>query len=758
MGGGKATTATSAPGKLPVLLIFAGLAITLRPAFVSPVVSRRPVWHASEPAPPISAASFRQQVPMDAGVDGVSRNFNQQGLVSIAACMLSFAAGVLARGRDVGSAGNNRPKAVSASRRAIPKPTFSAALKAARIQTLEPPVDTVLKQTVKLASPLKNSMPTQSSFPREELDNVEDSIAEFVPSIAALRNQADKIRTGELKGVLGKMKEMEKTELGGVFTQVDQLLGALVGAIDNLRDTAWNIRKKDLRQKFDGKPTDPPPPWVKLDKPTGAISSSDDGSVETVKVSGTETMMEVHVIGLSHHKAPVEIREKLAVPQPEWNRYAKGLVEFGRTPRGHVIPEVAVLSTCNRFEIYLSSPMLKNFAAIETVHAFLREKSNLSREELEPYLFTHSGGDAIRHLFEVSSGLDSLVLGEAQILAQVKACHQHSIEKAGEKLPDAVPGSGGKIVSKMLNAGIRIGKMARTKTAIGKGSVSVSSAAVEFMVSKALVDLKKNAGNLHVCIVGAGKMSRLLLLALFSKLPDVHVTVVNRSVQRAQEMLDEEMVASRGGKNARVVGMDQLGDALQRCDVVFAATGSKEPVVTRKHVAGRKTDVMLIDISVPRNISTDCGQVEGAHLYSVDDLKKVMEANTKKRQSEVVKAKDMIEDESGKFRIWQTSQGAVPYLTALQSMAEDVRKSEIEKTKSKLKNLERKERECVEKLTRRIIDQVFKPIYYSLKEDEGLDSKRSKILGLKQIFNLEPEYKRRLLPSGPLPIGQRIDA
>ncbi|CAL1160095.1 unnamed protein product, partial [Cladocopium goreaui] len=150
---------------------------------------------------------------------------------------------------------------------------------------------------------------------------------------------------------------------------------------------------------------------------------------------------------------------------------------------------------CNRFELYFASPEMKKFDAVEAVHAFLSHKSGLSAEELEPYLFSHTGEDAIQHLFEVSSGLDSLVLGEAQILAQVKACHEHAIQKISEDVP--VAGSGGKIVAKMLNAAIRMGKLVRSRTKIGKGSVSVSSAAVELMMSRAMQDLRKPANKLH---------------------------------------------------------------------------------------------------------------------------------------------------------------------------------------------------------------------------------------------------------------------
>ncbi|CAJ1408413.1 unnamed protein product [Effrenium voratum] len=530
--------------------------------------------------------------------------------------------------------------------------------------------------------------------------------------------------------------ELRKTELGGVFGEVDQLLCALVSAVDGLRESAQSIRKSELRRQvheIDRQAQD----WVgKVEK--DAVESL------TGYRDGMDTMMEVHVVGLSHHSAPVEVREKLAVAQAEWNAYAQELVDFARTKNGYLVPEVAVLSTCNRFELYFASPELKKFAALEAVKAFLSHKSGLSREELEPYLFSHNGESACLHLFEVSSGLDSLVLGEAQILSQVKACHEHAIQRQeGEQLE----GCGGKIVAKMLNAAIRMGKMVRTRTKIGKGSVSVSSAAVELMMSRAMQDLRKPASKLHVCIIGAGKMSRLLLLALFSKHPDIKVTLVNRSVDKAQEVLDDEMVKNRGGVNATVAPLDQMFDVMRESDVTFTATGSKVPIIYAKDLQNLEKNLMLVDISVPLNVASDCTEAQRVTSYSVDDLKKVVEANASKRQAEVEKAKKLIAEEVRKFKCWQASQGAVPYLAALQAMAERIRREEYAKMEHKLQGLQDKEKEALDKLTRHIVDQLFRPVYYSMKEEEKLSEKRSKILALKNIFRLEPLYKRGLLTS-----------
>jgi len=581
---------------------------------------------------------------------------------------------------------------------------------------------------------------------KPNMDDVENSVTEFVPKISALQNQAELLRSGELRQVIDTMRSLRKTELSGVFSEVDTLLAALIDAIHGLRDSALTIRKSELREHFE-----------QLDLSgqagVGRHAVEELESLKGARDDGVETMMEVHVVGLSHHSAPVEVRQKLAVAEAEWNKYSEELVQFARTSNGYVVPEAAVISTCNRFELYFASPEMKKYSAIECVHAFLRQQSGLSREELEPYLFTHTGQEATQHLFEVSSGLDSLVLGEAQILSQVKACHEHAIAKDTEA-EDAVPGSGGKIISKMLNAGIRIGKLVRTRTKIGKGSVSVSSAAVELMMSRAMADLRKPSGKVNVSVIGAGKMSRLLLLALFSKHPEISVTLVNRSVDKAQDVLDDDLVKARGGANAKVAGMDQMFEVMKTSDVVFTATGSKVPIIFAKDVEGRDLPLMLVDISVPLNVDAGCAEVDGVFSYSVDDLKKVVQANAQKRQSEVDKAKRIIGEEVGKFKVWQASQGAVPYLAALQAMAENIRRAETEKMSRNLKGLHEKEREAVDKLTRHIVDQLFRPIYYSMKEDEEVGAKKDKIWALKNMFRLEPLYKRGVLTEGTKPAGQ----
>merc|ERR1719235_228119 len=287
-----------------------------------------------------------------------------------------------------------------------------------------------------------------------------------------------------------------------------------------------------------------------------------------------------------------------------------------------------------------------------------------------------------------------------------------------------------------------MGKLVRTRTRIGVGAVSVSSAAVELMIAKTLGDLRKYPANCHVCVIGAGKMSRLLLLALFSKHPDIRLTLVNRSEDNARALLEEVDVARRGGANADVAPLDQMWDVIGKSDVVFTAASTPAPIISADDFKGLDRKLMLVDIAVPRNVDANCDEVEGVSSYSVDDLKKIQEANNKARESEVLKAKDLIKEQVDNFKLWQHSQGAVPYLAALQSMAEKIRLETCAKASRKLKDLPVREKQAVDKLSRNIIDELFRPIYYSMKDDEHISSKKTKILGLKKIFGLEPLYKR----------------
>ncbi len=300
--------------------------------------------------------------------------------------------------------------------------------------------------------------------------------------------------------------------------------------------------------------------------------------------------LQVHVMGLSIHHAEVEVREKLAIPEHEWNNASNEITSTG------AVSEAAVLSTCNRFEVYYSAPDAREATA--RVTEYLAERSGLPVSTLRKNLFMLSGDDAVWHLMRVSGGLDSLIVGEGQILSQVRQCHLHSIEEDG---------CGGKVLSRMLNNAVAAGKRVRSETNISKGSVSISSAAVELSEALSMKDLNLPFSEARLTVIGAGTMTRLLITHLASRGLE-KITILNRSMARPQELQEQFPDV-----DIDIRLMDDLWDVVARSDIVYTATSSVDYVITKSlleenGLAGGRA-MMLVDISVPRNIGEDCNDV-----------------------------------------------------------------------------------------------------------------------------------------------------
>lgn len=306
--------------------------------------------------------------------------------------------------------------------------------------------------------------------------------------------------------------------------------------------------------------------------------------------------LQVHCVGLSIHHAEVEVREKLAIAESDWNSASSEICSDGS------VAEAAVLSTCNRFEVYYSATDPR--AAMASITKYLAERSNLPVPVLRKNLFMLSGDDAVWHVMRVAGGLDSLVVGEGQILSQVRQCHLHSIEEDG---------SGGKVLSRLLNNAVAAGKRVRSETAISKGSVSISSAAVELSEMLSMPDLNLPFSQARLAVVGAGKMTRLLITHLASRGLE-KITIVNRSLGRPQELQEQFPDV-----DIEIKLMDDLWDVVGRSDIVYTATSSVDYVIDAQKLeanglAGGRP-MMLVDISVPRNVAEDCNDVS---LSSMD--------------------------------------------------------------------------------------------------------------------------------------------
>ena len=465
--------------------------------------------------------------------------------------------------------------------------------------------------------------------------------------------------------------------------------------------------------------------------PLGSRELSDEAAARAkreARLRSAEQSLDVFVVGLSHHNAKVEVREKLAIPEAEWEEAAGEIVASS----SGAIAEAAVLSTCNRFEVYFAARDAR--AAFSAMSSYFQGRSGLPMAELRESLFMLGEEDATAHALRVSAGLDSLVVGEGQILSQMKACYAHAIE-----------GSGGKVTSRLLNAAVAAGKRARDETDIAKGAVSISSAAYELAAERAPRDLGGlELADARVLIVGAGKMTRLLLTHMASHgSVGKKCVILNRSRPNAEAIaadykeshdVDIEVVASDGDDQ---VAYDLARDA----DVVFTASSAVDYVLEADRLAaldrqaGRER-VMLVDIAVPRNVDPACDDLDDVVAYDVDSLKAVVERNTAKRRREIVEAEKLLEEEQESFRSWVSSLGAVPAITKLQSKADAIRAAELKRADAKLANLSQREIEAVERLSRGIVSKLLHGPMSALRSDDAPEKKKNALGVLKNMFGV----------------------
>lgn len=424
--------------------------------------------------------------------------------------------------------------------------------------------------------------------------------------------------------------------------------------------------------------------------------------------------MNIAVIGLSHKTTPVEVREKLSIPEAELQE------AFAQLRAYPSIEEIAVLSTCNRLEIYFIAKDMES--GVREVSQFLCDRSHMMLSELRPYLFVLLHQDAVMHLMRVSAGLESLVLGEGQILAQVKTTH-----KLGQKHKGI-----GRVLNQLFKQAIGAGKRVRTETSIGTGAVSISSAAVE------LAQLKIGSlTNLNVCIIGAGKMSKLLVKHLLSKGAD-RITIVNRSQRRAEELAGQYPSA-----NIAVRPLSEMLDAVAESNLSFTSTGATQPILTQANLApivDASGDLVLVDISVPRNIAADVAGVSGIRCYNVDDLKAVVAQNQESRRQMAMEAESFLEEELASFESWWQSLETVPTISSLRKKIEIIREQELEKALSRLgSEFDDKHQEVIESLTRGIVNKILHDPMVQLRAQQDLEARRVAMQTLRTLFDLEDE-------------------
>lgn len=422
--------------------------------------------------------------------------------------------------------------------------------------------------------------------------------------------------------------------------------------------------------------------------------------------------MNIAVVGLSHKTAPVEVREKLSIPDDQKER---AIAQLLHQPH---LDEIAILSTCNRLEIYLVSQDTES--GIREVTQFLAEWSGLSLSRLRPYLFVLLHQDAVMHLMRVAAGLDSLVLGEGQILAQVKQTH-----KLGQQYEGV-----GLILNRLFKQAITAGKRVRTETSIGTGAVSISSAAVELAQVK-----MANLTECRVAIIGAGKMSRLLVQHLLAKGAS-QIAILNRSLERAKELANQFKDIE-----LQLHHLSDMMSIVSGSDLVFTSTAATEPLLNRTVLESTlqiNQSLTIVDISVPRNVAADVSQLPQVQSFNVDDLKAVVAENQEGRRRMAQEAEALLEEELANFDAWWRSLETVPTISSLREKIETIREQELEKALSRLgSEFAEKHQEVIEALTRGIVNKILHDPMVQLRAQQDIETRRKAMQSLQMLFNLD---------------------
>lgn len=427
--------------------------------------------------------------------------------------------------------------------------------------------------------------------------------------------------------------------------------------------------------------------------------------------------MHIVVVGLNYKTAPVEIREKLNFQPDELADAMKQL------KNEKSILENVIVSTCNRTEIY---------AVVDQLHTgryymknFLADWFGMDKEKITPYLTIYEQDGALEHLCRVVCGLDSMILGETQILGQVRtsfllAQENHTV---------------GTIFNQLFKQVITLAKRSHSETEIGANAVSVSYAAVE-LAKKIFGELKTK----HVLILGAGKMGELAAQNLHGSGVG-QVTVMNRTLQKAEEL------ATRFNGEAK--GINELQCALIEADILISSTGAKEFVVTKEmmtHVEKMRKGrpLFMVDIAVPRDLDPLLAELESVFLYDIDDLQGIVEANLEERKQEAEKIELLIEAEIVQFKQWVNTLGVVPVISALRQKALSIQAETMQSIERKLPNLSERERKVLNKHTKSIINQLLRDPIVKVKELSAEANAEESLELFMKIFNIEEAVEEQV--------------
>jgi glutamyl-tRNA reductase len=414
-------------------------------------------------------------------------------------------------------------------------------------------------------------------------------------------------------------------------------------------------------------------------------------------------------IGANHRTAPIEIRERLYFTEKELaDAYDVLLNKYG-------FKEAVILSTCNRTEIFtVSDPFALRYGDLVDFIIDRKQAKDFVKPE---YFYRHFASGAANHLFRVASGIDSMITGDIQILAQIKESYYYAEQKKAT----------GFLTNRLFHTAFRVGKRARTETEIGEGAVSISYAAVE-LASKIFADLSKK----RALLIGAGETGELTAKHLKSK-GIGQLVVTNRTRQRS-----EDLVARLGGS---VADFEKFPDAMSTCDIVISSISTDEPVIKAPMLQSimkkrGSEPLLIIDIGVPRNIDPACNRYESVFLHDIDSLKNIVDKNLTKRKSEIPKIEAIIMEELQGMFTWYNTLSLNPTISELRQMFEFIRQSEVEKHLNKFKD---EDRELLDIVTKRIINKLLHTPMTTLRTSNGdpQEDTLSHISTIRKLFGLE---------------------
>jgi glutamyl-tRNA reductase len=420
--------------------------------------------------------------------------------------------------------------------------------------------------------------------------------------------------------------------------------------------------------------------------------------------------MKLFIVGLNHKIADIEVREKLAFDGP---KLLEGLMRFRELPE---VQEAIILSTCNRVELYAN--VKDTVKASESIKTFLSAFHGIKRSSLDKALYMYDDIDAVKHIFRVASSLDSMIVGEPQILGQLKDAFELALEKK----------TTGILLNKLMKKSISVAKRVRTETRIAENAVSISFAAVE-LAKKIFTDLSERS----FMLLGAGEMAELAARHLITN-GVKEVIVSNRTYRRACDLAEEF--------NGRPVKFEDFIHEMVHADIIICSTGAPDYILMKDEMhkvmkERKQRQVFLIDISVPRNIDPEINGLENVYLYNIDDLQGVVDDNVSERQQEAEKAEKIVEDEIETFLKWQSSLDSVPTIKALRERAEEMKKEELDKLLNKVAGLGEKDREAIEYMATALMNKLIHPPTVALKDSS--EDKESLVALVRKLYGIDEE-------------------